>query len=145
MTRTFSLGQASASAQNFRISYESELNPQQFEAVKEFNGPVLCIAGAGSGKTRTLIYRVARMIESGITPSSILLLTFTRKAARNMLERVAALIGPEGRAVAGGTYHSFASVMLRKYGHYIGINAGFSILDEAVRLILSIFAQRNGF
>ena len=146
MTRTFSLGQSTTASHNFRINYESELNPQQLEAVKEFNGPVLCIAGAGSGKTRTLIYRVARMIESGVAPSSILLLTFTRKAARNMLERVAALIGPEGRAVAGGTYHSFAAIMLRKYGHYIGINAGFSILDESDSAdIINLLRSEMGF
>lgn len=115
----------------FKIDYERLLNAQQYEAVKEFSGPILCIAGAGSGKTRTLIYRVARMIESGINPESILLLTFTRKAARNMLEKVVDLIGPEGKQIAGGTYHSFASTILRKYGHYIGIPAEFSILDES--------------
>lgn len=131
MARTFSLGQAPGQSASFRLNYEEELNPQQLEAVKEFSGPVLCIAGAGSGKTRTLIYRVARMIESGVNPGSILLLTFTRKAARNMLDRVANLVGADGKLVAGGTYHSFAAMMLRRYGHYIDISPGFSILDES--------------
>jgi DNA helicase-2/ATP-dependent DNA helicase PcrA len=115
----------------FRIDYENLLNSQQLEAVKSFSGPVLCIAGAGSGKTRTLIYRVARMIESGINPESILLLTFTRKAARNMLNRVASLVGESGKRVAGGTYHSFAAQMLRQYGHYLELNQNFSIIDES--------------
>ncbi|NCB39289.1 MAG: ATP-dependent helicase [Erysipelotrichia bacterium] len=146
MTRTFSLGQAAKSAGQFKIDYEQLLNPRQYDAVKEFQGPILCIAGAGSGKTRTLIYRVARMIESGIDPESILLLTFTRKAARNMLERVTHLIGDEGKQVAGGTYHSFASMILRKYGHHIGIPASFSILDEADSSdIINLIRNELGF
>lgn len=130
MARTFKLTTSQDSVREFKIDYPSLLNPQQLEAATQFCGPVLCIAGAGSGKTRTLIYRVARMLESGIAPDSILLLTFTRKAASNMLERVAALVGAQGKAVAGGTYHSFSAMILRKYGHYIGLNPSFSIIDE---------------
>ena len=130
MARTYILNSDSRSEKSFKIDYDSLLNPQQLEAVTHFSGPVLCIAGAGSGKTRTLIYRVARMLESGIAPDSILLLTFTRKAAANMLERVTSLVGSAGKAVAGGTYHSFAANVLRKYGHHIGLNPGFSIIDE---------------
>jgi len=124
MARTYNLNSDARSEKSFKIDYNSLLNPQQLEAVTHFNGPVLCIAGAGSGKTRTLIYRVARMLESGIAPDSILLLTFTRKAAANMLERVTSLVGPTGKAVAGGTYHSFAANILRRYGQYIGLNPG---------------------
>lgn len=146
MARIFSLGSARTPESNFKINYEQLLNPQQLEAVKDFNGPVLCIAGAGSGKTRTLIYRVARMIESGIDPESILLLTFTRKAARNMLERVADLIGADGKRVAGGTYHSFSAMILRKYGHHIGIPPGFSILDESDSAdIINLMRSELGF
>lgn len=146
MARIFSLGQSRKPPETFKINYEQTLNSQQYEAVKEFTGPILCIAGAGSGKTRTLIYRVARMIESGISPESILLLTFTRKAARNMLERVVDLIGVEGKQVAGGTYHSFAAMILRKYGHYIGIPAGFSILDESDSAdIVNLMRSELGF
>lgn len=76
----------------FKIRYEDELNPSQLEAVKTIEGPVLVIAGAGTGKTRTLTYRVARLVELGVQPESILLLTFTRKAAQEMLRRAAILI-----------------------------------------------------
>ncbi|GAB4272416.1 MAG: ATP-dependent helicase [Candidatus Rifleibacteriota bacterium] len=130
MTKIFNLSSAPAASQNYKLDYENLLNKSQLEAVKTFSGPILCIAGAGSGKTRTLIFRVARMIESGIAPDSILLLTFTRKAAKNMLDRVAALIGDQGRKVAGGTYHSFAAQMLRQYGHCIKLPSNFSIIDD---------------
>ncbi|MEW6711400.1 MAG: ATP-dependent helicase, partial [Candidatus Riflebacteria bacterium] len=129
MARIFKLD--NSASPEYRIDYDNLLNLQQLEAVKTFSGPVLCIAGAGSGKTRTLIYRVARMIETGISPDSILLLTFTRKAARNMLNRVSELIGDSGRRVAGGTYHSFAAMMLRQYGHYLDLRPNFSIIDES--------------
>lgn len=131
MVKTYSLKPAENLDASYSIPYERLLNPQQFEAVSSFNGPILCIAGAGSGKTRTLIYRVARMIESGIPPEKILLLTFTRKAAQNMLKRVAEIIDSRARQVAGGTYHSFAAMTLRVFGHLINIPAGFSILDES--------------
>src|SRR5262249_56047225 len=78
-------------AQRFRIDYAAELNAAQFEAATLLDGPVLVIAGAGSGKTRTLVYRVARLVESGVPPAQILLLTFTRKAAEQMLARAPAL------------------------------------------------------
>lgn len=131
MSKIFKLNPDAAPDIQFRIEYEKLLNQQQLEAVKNFFGPILCIAGAGSGKTRTLIYRVARMIESGIRPESILLLTFTRKAARNMLNRVANLVGESGKRVAGGTYHSFAVQMLRQYGRSLNIGQNFSIIDES--------------
>ncbi|MFZ2955999.1 MAG: ATP-dependent helicase [Candidatus Ozemobacteraceae bacterium] len=114
----------------FGIAYGRELNPAQQEAVHILRGPVLCLAGAGSGKTRTLVYRVARMVESGIPPESILLLTFTRKAATEMLKRSQQLIGAEGGRVNGGTYHSTANLILRRHGTAIGLPPGFSILDE---------------
>lgn len=131
MSKFFKITRDEAATVEYRLDYEKLLNKQQLEAVKTFSGPILCIAGAGSGKTRTLIYRVARMIESGINPESILLLTFTRKAARNMLNRVAVLVGETGKKVAGGTYHSFAVQMLRQYGHYLGLSQNFSIIDES--------------
>ncbi|HAE39748.1 MAG TPA: ATP-dependent helicase, partial [Candidatus Riflebacteria bacterium] len=146
MARTFKLTNDQPLASEFKIDYQSLLNEQQFHAATQFHGPVLCIAGAGSGKTRTLIYRVARMLESGIVPDSILLLTFTRKAASNMLERVAALVGAQGKAVAGGTYHSFSAITLRKYGHYIGLSPAFSIIDEAdAGDILNFLRSELGF
>src|SRR3989475_4126876 len=114
----------------FSLDYEAELNPGQLAAVKAVDGPILVIAGAGSGKTRTLVYRVARLIESGIPPEAILLLTFTRRAAEEMLQRVGALIGFRSDKVTGGTFHSVANLLLRRYGKAIGLEPGFTILDR---------------
>ncbi|MEK6694535.1 MAG: ATP-dependent helicase [Nitrospirota bacterium] len=114
----------------FSIKYEEELNAGQLAAVQAIDGPILVIAGAGSGKTRTLVYRVARLIESGIPPESILLLTFTRKASEEMLHRVGALIGLRTGRVTGGTFHSTANMLLRRYGRAIGLEPGFTILDR---------------
>ncbi|TVM17066.1 ATP-dependent helicase [Oceanidesulfovibrio indonesiensis] len=97
--------------------FSSSLNPSQLEAVYATEGPVLVIAGAGSGKTRTIVYRLAHLVEQGVSPSSILLLTFTRKASQEMLQRAADLLG-EGRGLArvqGGTFHAFAYGMLRRH------------------------------
>jgi DNA helicase-2/ATP-dependent DNA helicase PcrA len=117
-------------APSYTIPYEKELNESQLSAVTFGSGPSLVIAGAGSGKTRTLVYRVARLIESGVPPSAILLLTFTRKAAREMLSRAAALVGGDTEKVAGGTFHSFASSILREYADAVGFSASFTILDR---------------
>lgn len=132
MSRTYKVTPAvSTTSKSFHIDYEKLLNEQQLKAATEFEGPILCIAGAGSGKTRTIIYRVARMIESGIPSESILLLTYTRKAARNMLDSVSELLGAEVGKVTGGTYHSFATKILRQYGSYLNLSPSFSIIDEA--------------
>src|SRR4029453_2007685 len=101
-------------APRFRIDYAAELNAAQHDAATTLAGPVLVIAGAGSGKTRTLVYRVARLVESGVAPAQILLLTFTRKAAEEMLGRASALVGGSCDRVAGGTFHSFANLVLRR-------------------------------
>ena len=111
-------------------NYAEELNPQQLAAVEAVQGPSLVIAGAGSGKTRTLVYRVARLIDLGIVPSSILLLTFTRKASQEMLSRVGLLIGLRSQQVGGGTFHSMANILLRRYGRPVGLEPGFTILDR---------------
>ncbi|MBW2711861.1 MAG: ATP-dependent helicase, partial [Deltaproteobacteria bacterium] len=115
----------------FRIEYKKELNPSQFQAVNIIKGSLLVIAGAGSGKTRTLTYRVARLVEEGISPSAILLLTFTRKAAQEMLKRASRLLDNRCEDVAGGTFHSFAYSILRKYASKIGFDHGFSIIDRS--------------
>src|SRR5271157_463532 len=91
---------------HLQIDYARELNEQQFAAVTAPPGPALVIAGAGSGKTRALTYRVAYLLEQGIPPERILLLTFTNKAAREMMHRVADLLGHELRTLWGGTFHS---------------------------------------
>lgn len=116
---------------SYAIAYEDVLNPCQYEAVVSLQGPLLVIAGAGSGKTRTLTYRVARLVEEGISPGSILLLTFTRKASQEMLRRAADLLDYRCEKVAGGTFHSFANAILRRFSATIGFEKGFTILDRA--------------
>ena len=116
---------------NFKIKYAELLNSAQLEAVRHREGPLLVIAGAGSGKTRTLIYRVARLIESGVPPGAILLLTFTRRASQEMLRRAEQLVGDRAGAVAGGTFHSFANTVLRRHGNAMGLKPNFTILDRA--------------
>jgi DNA helicase II / ATP-dependent DNA helicase PcrA len=122
--------EATADEESYRIRYAEVLNAQQLAAVTHRDGPLLVIAGAGSGKTRTLIYRVARLIEGGVSPAAILLLTFTRRAAQEMLRRVEQLIGDRGGQVAGGTFHSFANLVLRQMGGAIGLKRNFTILDR---------------
>ncbi|CAB1058780.1 ATP-dependent DNA helicase UvrD/PcrA, proteobacterial paralog [Olavius sp. associated proteobacterium Delta 1] len=114
----------------FQIQYEAQLNASQLEAVMATEGPMLVIAGAGSGKTRTLTYRVARLVEGGVAPSSILLLTFTRKAAQQMLQRATRLLDRRCENVAGGTFHSFGNLILRKYAGALGIHSNFAIFDR---------------
>jgi DNA helicase-2/ATP-dependent DNA helicase PcrA len=118
-------------AHHSQIDYAAELNPSQLEAVMVDEGPLLVIAGAGSGKTRTLTYRVARLIEKGVSPRSILLLTFTRKASQEMLRRASSLLDLRCQQVAGGTFHSLAFSLLRRFGSLAGFTAGFSILDRS--------------
>jgi DNA helicase-2/ATP-dependent DNA helicase PcrA len=115
---------------DYKINYESELNAAQLEAVRIKNGPVLVIAGAGTGKTKTLVYRVARLVEEGVNPENILLLTFTRKAAMNMLKRASTILDERCGKISGGTFHSFANTILRKYAKLVGFNENFTILDE---------------
>jgi DNA helicase-2/ATP-dependent DNA helicase PcrA len=113
-----------------KIIYKDVLNPSQLEAVMTLEGPVLVIAGAGSGKTRTLVYRVARLVETGVPPENILLLTFTRKAAGEMLERAAGLVDERCINVSGGTFHSLAHRVLRFNADRLGFETSFTILDR---------------
>lgn len=116
---------------NYRINYKGELNRAQLEAVTTINGPVLVIAGAGSGKTRVIVYRVAFMMENGVDPEEMLLLTFTRKAAAEMLGRVQQLLKDNSaQKVFGGTFHAFANFILRKYSNLLNIPPDFTIIDE---------------
>jgi DNA helicase-2/ATP-dependent DNA helicase PcrA len=114
----------------FKINYREELNPSQYEAASAVEGIYLIIAGAGTGKTRTLVYRVARLIELGYEPNSILLLTFTRKAANEMMRRASMLLDDRCSKIRGGTFHSFANITLRKYARAIGLDSNFTILDQ---------------
>src|ERR1700727_2845344 len=113
-----------------RIDYAAELNEQQLAAVTAPPGPALVIAGAGSGKTRALTYRAAFLLEQGIPPERILLLTFTNKAAKEMMRRVADLLGGELNNLWGGTFHSIAARILRRHAALLGFQSDFSILDR---------------
>ncbi|MDK9708707.1 MAG: ATP-dependent helicase [Desulforhopalus sp.] len=107
-----------------------QLNESQYAAVTTTVGPVLVIAGAGSGKTRTLVYRVAHLVEQGVAPESILLLTFTRKASQEMLWRAGRLLNENCNRVVGGTFHGIANLLLRRYGSQIGFGSSFTIIDR---------------
>jgi len=113
-----------------RIDYRKELNEEQFRCVTAGDGPIFILAGAGSGKTRVLIYRTAYLIEKGIPPFSILLCTFTNKAAREMLRRVDTLLGTRVKGIWGGTFHHIGNLILRNYGKIIGFEPNFNILDR---------------
>src|SRR3989344_7188118 len=129
MTKTFVL-KTDAPVKDFKVNHQKELNSEQYRVVTEAEGPCLVLAGAGSGKTRTIVYRVAYLIEQGVNPENILLVTFTNKAAREMLQRVEQLLGyfPEG--LWGGTFHHIGNRFLRKYAKLLGYESNFSILDE---------------
>jgi len=129
MARQYTLQRHAATA-GPRIDFAAELNPQQCAAVTAPPGPALVIAGAGSGKTRTLTYRVAYLIENGVPPSNILLLTFTNKASREMLDRVANLLPNDITGLWGGTFHSVGNRLLRRHAEAAGFAPGFSIMDR---------------
>ncbi len=121
--------QGSSGSPVHRIDYAKELNEEQLDVVLHGDGPCLVLAGAGSGKTRTLTYRVAYLLERGVDPASILLLTFTNKAAREMLFRVGSLAGYDAKGIWGGTFHSVSSRILRSFAEVLGYQSNFSILD----------------
>ena len=113
------------------IDFQAELNEEQYAAVTAEPGAALVLAGAGSGKTRTLTYRVAYLLCKGIKPYEILLLTFTNKSANEMLERVENLTGVGKRQLWGGTFHSIAQRILRIHGESVGLSRNYTILDES--------------
>lgn len=112
------------------INYREALNEEQRAVAGAGAGPILVIAGAGSGKTRTVTYRVARLIEAGVAPGRIMLVTFTNRAAREMLSRVESLLGQTARGVWGGTFHSIANRILRRHAVSLGYESNYSILDS---------------
>jgi DNA helicase II / ATP-dependent DNA helicase PcrA len=129
MSRQYTLQRAPAPT-SIHIDYAAGLNEQQLAAVTAAPGPLLVIAGAGSGKTRTLTYRVAYLLENGIDPRNILLLTFTNRAAREMLGRVANLMPVDASGLWGGTFHSIGNRILRRHGSALGYSSGFTIMDR---------------
>ena len=130
----------------FVINYKEELNPAQYEATSAVDGTYLIIAGAGTGKTRTLVYRVARLVEIGYDPRSILLLTFTRKAANEMMNRAAVLLDNRCSKILGGTFHSFANSVLRKYSKAAKLNPSFTILDQGdTQDVINLIRNQGGY
>ncbi len=117
--------------EDYSIQYADLLNKQQLEAVFHEKGPALVVAGAGTGKTRTLIHRLARLVESGVKPSEILLLTFTRRAAQEMLNRATNILDERCRQVKGGTFHFYCSQLLHRYADAIGYPNTFTIIDAS--------------
>jgi DNA helicase-2/ATP-dependent DNA helicase PcrA len=144
MSREYALHSFRAPVQ-LQIDYAHELNEQQLAAVTAPPGPSLVIAGAGSGKTRTLTYRVAYLLEQGIPPERILLLTFTNKAAKEMMRRVADLLGQELASLWGGTFHSVGNRILRQHAEQLGYQRDFTILDreDAKHLVATCVAESD--
>ncbi|MGA7215318.1 MAG: ATP-dependent helicase [Terrimicrobiaceae bacterium] len=143
MTRQYTL--AAPAGARTGIDYAAELNAQQLAAVTSPRGSALVIAGAGSGKTRTLTFRVAWLLEQGVPARSILLLTFTNKAAREMLDRVRSLLPQGAEGIWGGTFHSVGNRILRRHAERIGFRQGFSIMDreDQDEMISSIVAREG--
>ena len=112
------------------IDFEHELNEEQLEIVNNINGPMLIIAGAGSGKTRTIVYSVAKLLLSGVKPNQIMLVTFTNKAAHEMTKRVELLLGKRPKGIWAGTFHSIANRFIRRYAKTLGLKTSYTIMDE---------------
>lgn len=129
MGTEYVLKPSGANPSSAHIDYAAELNEDQYKAVTATPGPILVIAGAGSGKTRTLTYRVAYLVENGVEPENILLLTFTNKAAKEMLNRVASLIPNDISRLWGGTFHHVGHRILRRHANLIGYGSDFTIID----------------
>ena len=129
--KQFVLKPLKTTPQTLGVDFDEGLNAPQREAVCHKEGPLLVIAGAGTGKTKTVVYRVARLIDSGVVPESILLLTFTRKASQEMLTRASHLLDDRCHMVSGGTFHAFANKILRRFSSHIGFPEQFTILDQS--------------
>lgn len=113
------------------INFEQELNEEQLEIVNNIKGPMLVIAGAGSGKTRTIVYSVARLLLNGVRPSEIMLVTFTNKAAKEMIKRVEKLLGKKPKGIWAGTFHSMANRFIRIYTKTLSLKPNYTIMDES--------------
>jgi DNA helicase-2/ATP-dependent DNA helicase PcrA len=129
-----------------QIDYRRELNSKQYEAVTAGDGPILVVAGAGSGKTRTLVYRVAWLVEQGVDPGSILLLTFTRRAAAEMIARAASMLDQRCEQVVGGTFHWLGNRLLHRYGKWLSLHPDFSIIDRGdAEDVINFLVGTRGF
>jgi DNA helicase-2/ATP-dependent DNA helicase PcrA len=142
MARKFKLKSRSATES---INFAADLNAEQLAVATAEGGPMLVVAGAGSGKTRALTYRLAWLVHNGVDPSRIMLVTFTNRAAREMLSRVEVLVKQKTRDIWGGTFHHIANRILRQYGQKIGIRPDFTILDrEDARDLIASCVQEAG-
>lgn len=130
MIKKFNLKGVRKGSSEKSINYEAHLNEQQLEAVTADKGPILVIAGAGSGKTRTITYRVAWLLDCGVSPERIMLVTFTNKAAREMLHRVEHLVSSQARRIVGGTFHHIGNLILRRHAHLLGYDNSYTIMDR---------------
>ncbi|MFX1591982.1 MAG: ATP-dependent helicase [Promethearchaeota archaeon] len=113
-----------------KIDFEEDLNEEQLKIINNIKGPMLVIAGAGSGKTRTITYSVAKLLLSGVKPSQIMLVTFTNKAANEMIKRVETLLGKRPKGIWGGTFHSIANRFIRRYAKLLGLKTNYTIMDQ---------------
>ncbi len=132
---------------NFKIDYAGELNDEQYKVIKNAEGPCLVLAGAGSGKTRTLVYRLAYLLEQGVKPKNILLMTFTNKAAREMIWRTEKLLGFKPKGLWAGTFHHIGNRILRQYIKHLSYNSNYSIIDneDAKNLLKEIIRNKKGY
>lgn len=147
MVRRFTLTRDSnGNTDDLSLKYKEHLNKQQLQAVTAGDGPLLVLAGAGTGKTRTLVYRLAYLIDRGVAPKQIVLLTFTRRSAHEMLQRAAALLDARCQQVKGGTFHAFCVSILRKHAPSINMPRAFTILDAVDAAdVLDMLRTRRGF
>lgn len=141
--KVYNLKKEGTKERKFKIDYKNELNEQQLDVVMNGDGASLVLAGPGSGKTRVLVYRVAYLLEKGVKPEEILLLTFTNKAAKNMLNRVELLLGYSPKGLNGGTFHHVGGTILRKHAPTLGYGRNFSIIDneDSRQIIKGIIAE----
>ncbi|MHC4509930.1 MAG: ATP-dependent helicase, partial [Planctomycetota bacterium] len=142
MTRKFTLKSRTAAGE---IDFAAELNAEQLRVATAPGGPMLVIAGAGSGKTRALTYRLAWLVHHGVDPSRIMLVTFTNRATREMLSRVELLVKQRTRDIWGGTFHHIGNRILRRHGKVLGISPDFTILDrEDAKDLIASCVQEAG-
>ncbi|MFX1258152.1 MAG: ATP-dependent helicase [Promethearchaeota archaeon] len=128
-----------------KISFKDNLNEEQLKVINNIKGPMIVIAGAGSGKTRIITYSVAKLLKSGILPSEIMLVTFTNKAAKEMLKRVERILGKKLLDIWGGTFHSIANIFLRKYISQTGLKPRYSIIDQSDSFSLMKLSIEDSF
>ena len=127
------------------VNFKTDLNSEQLDIINNLRGPILVIAGAGSGKTRVITYAVAKLLKTNYRPNEIMLVTFTNKAAREMINRVEALLGKRPKGIWAGTFHSLANRFLRIYSKIVKLRSNYTIMDEsdAISLMKLVIDKAN--